>query len=217
MTKEYLTNYVKTQLGVSWVDVEVQDEDMNNLINQALDKVAPYYEGKKYVQASGDVIDLSVHNPIAITKVWNCKEKQLMSAEEYAFGGNYVVLFTSDTMNRYISYLSYKMLYNELQYDKGMNYRFISPNLYLDGYYDEVIIEMTVRPRVLTDIEDTSMYYTWVKEYVLALTKELLGRVRGKFNVEGSPYTLDSAQLLAEAQTEKTNLESKLIGEIYVI
>ena len=76
---------------------------------------------------------------------------------------------------------------------------------------------MTVRPKVITDIEENSMYFTWVKEYVLALAKELLGRVRGKFNVEGSPYNLDSAQLLSEAQTEKANLESKLIGEIYVL
>lgn len=217
MTKKYLTDYVKSQLGVSWVDVEVEEADMENLINQALDKVAPYYEGKRYVQATGDVIDLSIHNPTAITKVWNCKEKNIMTAEEYAFGGSYVILFDSSTMDRLVSYLSYKMLYNELQYDKGMNYKFIYPNLYLDGYYEDVVIEMTVRPRVLSDIEDTSMYYTWVKEYVLALAKELLGRVRGKFNVEGSPYTMDSAQLLSEAQTEKTNLESKLIGEIFVI
>lgn len=217
MTKKYLTDYVKSQLGVSWVDVEVEEADMENLINQALDKVAPYYEGKRYVQATGDVIDLSIHNPTAITKVWNCKEKNIMTAEEYAFGGSYVILFDSSTMDRLVSYLSYKMLYNELQYDKGMNYKFIYPNLYLDGYYEDVVIEMTVRLRVLSDIEDTSMYYTWVKEYVLALAKELLGRVRGKFNVEGSPYTMDSAQLLSEAQQEKANLESKLIGEIFVL
>lgn len=217
MTKKYLTDYVKAQLGVSWIDVEVEDEDMNNLINQALDKVAPYYEGKRYVQASGNTIDLSVHNPTAITNVWNCKEKNIMTAEEYAFGGSYVILFDSSTMDRLVSYMSYKMLYNELQYDKGMNYKFIYPTLYLDGYYEDVVIEMTVRPRLLSDIEDTSMYYTWVKEYVLALAKELLGRVRGKFNVEGSPYTMDSAQLLSEAQQEKANLESKLIGEIFVL
>lgn len=217
MTKEYLTNYVKTQLGISWVDVEVEDADMNNLIDQALDKVAPYYEGKRYIQASGEIVDLSIHNPTAITNVWNCKENTIMTAQEYAFGGSYVALFDATLLDRFISYISYKQLYNELQYQKGMNTKFIYPYLYLDGYYESVVIEMTVRPRLLTDIEDTSMYCPWVKEYVLALAKELLGRVRGKFNVEGSPYTMDSAQLLAEAQTEKANLESQLIGEIFVI
>ena len=132
MTKDYLTNYVKTQLGVSWVDVEIESKDMNALIDQALDKVAPYYEGKRYVQASGKIIDLSIHNPIAITKVWNCKENQLITLQEYAFGGNYIFLFDSSAMDRVVSYLSYKMLFNELNYDKGMNYKYIAPNLYLD-------------------------------------------------------------------------------------
>ena len=58
---------------------------------------------------------------------------------------------------------------------------------------------------------------SWLKEYVLALCKELLGRVRGKFNVEGSPYSLDSAQLLSEAQQEKADLEQQLIGDIFVL
>ena len=62
MTKDYLTNYVKSQLGVSWVDVEIEDQDMNAMIDQALDKVAPYYEGKRYIQASGEIIDLSIQS-----------------------------------------------------------------------------------------------------------------------------------------------------------
>ena len=53
--------------------------------------------------------------------------------------------------------------------------------------------------------------------YTLALTKELVGRVRSKFSVEGSPYTLDGNTLLQEAAAEKTNLENQLIGEIYIL
>ena len=45
----------------------------------------------------------------------------------------------------------------------------------------------------------------------------MLGRIRGKFNVEGSPYSLDAAQLLQEAAVEKANLESQLQGEIFVV
>ena len=112
---------------------------------------------------------------------------------------------------------AYKMLWNELQYQKGMNYKLINNVLYLDGYYDSVLIDILVRPKVVSDVEETSMYCSWVKEYVLALTKEMLGRIRGKFVVDGSPYNLDSAQLLQEAAAEKANLESQLIGEIFVV
>ena len=217
MTEADVLKYVKTQLGVSWVDVEVEKKDIQQLITMALDKLAPYYEGKRFVQASGKVIDLSNHHPLAIEKVYNTSNNELMTVQEYAFGGTGVILFSTDMLQRILSYTSYKMLWDELKYQTGMNYKLIGDILYLDDYNDSVLIEMLVRPTVISDVEDTSMYYSWVKEYVLALTKEMLGRIRGKFSVDGSPYTLDSAQLLSEAATEKSNLESQLMGEIFVI
>lgn len=217
MTESDVRKYVKTQLGISWVDVEAENKDINEMIKMALDKLAPYYEGHRLVQASGKVIDLSNHHPLAIEKIYNTKNNQIMTMQEFAFGGTGVVLFDASFMQRLISYTSYKMLWNELQYQKGMNYKLVGDTLYLDGYYDSVLIDMLVRPTVISDVEETSMYYSWVKEYVLALTKEMIGRIRGKFNVEGSPYALDSAQLLQESASEKTNLESQLIGEIFVV
>ena len=217
MTKSDLAKYIKTQLGFSWVDVEVENKDLDVLIKMALDKLAPYYEGHRFVQASGKVIDLSNHHPLAIEKVYNIKEFNIMSMQEYAFGGTGVILFDASFMQRLVSYQAYKMLWNEIQYQKGENYKLVKDTLYLDGYYDSVLIDMLVRPQVLSDIDENSMYFSWVKEYVLALTKEMIGRVRGKFTVEGSPYTLDSAQLLSEAATEKANLEAQLLGEIFVL
>lgn len=217
MTEADVRKYVKTQLGVSWVDVEAETKDINEMIKMALDKLAPYYEGHRFVQASGKVIDLSNHHPLTIEKVYNTKDNQIATIQEYAFGGTGVVLFDASLMQRIVSYQAFKMLWNELQYQKGMNYKLIGDTLYLDDYNDSVLIDMLVRPTVVSDVEENSMYYSWVKEYVLALTKEMIGRIRGKFNVDGSPYSLDSAQLLAEAAQEKANLESQLIGEIFVV
>lgn len=217
MTESEVCNYVKTQLGISWVDVEAEDKDIKILISMALDKLSPYYEGHRFVQASGNVIDLSLHHPIAIEKIYNVKDNQIATLQEYAFGGTGVVLFDSSLMNRIISYTAFRTLWNEIQYQKGMNYKLINDTLFLDGYQGSVLIDMLVRPTVISDIEKNSMYFSWVKEYVLALTKEMIGRVRGKFTVDGSPYTLDSATLLQEAQTEKANLEAQLMGEIFVV
>lgn len=217
MIEQDIKTYVKTQLGDSLVDVEAEDKDLDTLIKMALDKLAPYYEGHRFVQASGNVIDLSEHKPIAIEKVYNVKNDQIVSLQDYAFGGTGVIIYDTSFTNRIISYQAYKMFWDELQYQKGINFKFINNILYLDGYQDTVLIDMLVRPKVISDIDDNSQYCPWIKEYVLALTKEMLGRIRGKFSVDGSPYTLDSAQLLSEAQSEKTNLESQLIGEIFVV
>lgn len=53
----------------------------------------------------------------------------------------------------------------------------------------------------------------WIREYTLALAKELLGNVRGKYStvpIPGSELTLDGATLRSEAQAEKEKLIMQL-------
>lgn len=212
-----LYNLTMAQLGSSYVDVECSFDDFKKIIKKALNKITPYYDGKRYVQASGKVIDLSLHDPIAITRVFNTKSSALISIEDYAFGGQNIILYSTDFRDRYISYTAYKMLYNQYMDLKGSDYRYIAPNLYIDGYNQDVTIEMIVHPTVLSDVEETSMFFSWVQDYCLACTKELVGRIRNKFSVDGSPYALDGASLIQEAQAEKTNLESQLVGDIFIV
>jgi len=217
MVDSEIKDYVKSQLGSSIVDVEISDKDFNIFIKDALDTVAPYYEGHRFVQASGKVIDLSNHRPLAIEKVYNISDDQTVSLQEYAFGGSGIVLYDTSFMNRIVSYTAFKMLWNEIQFQKGMNYKLIDNTLYLDEYQPSVLIDMLVRPLVSSDIEESSMYCPWVKKWVLADCKEALGRIRGKFTVDGSPYQLDSAALLQESISEKAELKSELMGEIFVV
>lgn len=56
---------------------------------------------------------------------------------------------------------------------------------------------------------------SWMKDYALALAKEMLGRVRSKYDRYVSPgggVTLDGASLLAEAREDKTSLSDSLIS-----
>ena len=53
----------------------------------------------------------------------------------------------------------------------------------------------------------------WIRKYALALAKEMLGSIRGKYQslpIPGSETTLDFSRLLSEAQTEKTSLIEQL-------
>ena len=53
----------------------------------------------------------------------------------------------------------------------------------------------------------------WIRKYTLALAKEMLGSVRGKYQslpIPGSETTLDYTRLLAEAQAEKETLITTL-------
>ena len=53
----------------------------------------------------------------------------------------------------------------------------------------------------------------WIRRYCLALAKEMLGSIRGKYQalpIPGDTTTLDYARLLSEAITEKTALITEL-------
>ena len=79
-------------------------------------------------------------------------------------------------------------------------------------------------PNLITDISNvpyTNPTYTfinepgrqWIRRYALALAKEMLGSIRGKYStipIPGSDTTLDHTRLLAEAKEEKTNLITEL-------
>tara|TARA_R100000808_G_C2114443_1_gene127526 strand:- start:614 stop:1027 length:414 start_codon:yes stop_codon:yes gene_type:complete len=53
----------------------------------------------------------------------------------------------------------------------------------------------------------------WIRKYALALCKEMLGQVRGKFQtipIPGQSVTLNFADLLSQAKEEQTTLRDKL-------
>ena len=79
-------------------------------------------------------------------------------------------------------------------------------------------------PNLITDISNvpyTNPTYSyinepgrqWIRRYALALAKEMLGSIRGKYGtipIPGSDTTLDHTRLLAEAKEEKTTLITEL-------
>ena len=216
MNEKTVIDYVKGQLGRRKVEVELTKADYLEIINQAILKLKPYYSGVRYVQASGKVLDLSNHDPIAVSRVWNARNIAYSEVQGFMFGRVGLMIWDINFMQRFEMMQAYRMLWNELQYEKGANFRLLGKTLYLDGYMENALIEMTVNIKVVSDIEDSSMYSSWFNEYCLALAKERLGRERGKTTLTGSPITLDGDTLLSEAQKEKANLEDQLEGDIYV-
>lgn len=58
-----------------------------------------------------------------------------------------------------------------------------------------------------------SMGKQWIRKYCLALCKEMLGQIRGKFQtipIPGESVTLNHSELLSQAKEEQTSLKDKL-------
>jgi len=63
-------------------------------------------------------------------------------------------------------------------------------------------------------ININSMGKQWIRKYALALCKEMLGQIRGKFTtipIPGESVTLNHSELLSQAKEEQTELKEKLI------
>lgn len=59
-----------------------------------------------------------------------------------------------------------------------------------------------------------SMGKQWIRKYALALCKEMLGQIRGKFTtvpIPGEAVTLNHAELLSQAKDEQQQLKDKLV------
>jgi hypothetical protein len=59
-----------------------------------------------------------------------------------------------------------------------------------------------------------SMGKQWIRKYCLALCKEMLGQIRGKFTtmpIPGDSVTLNHSELLSQAKEEQTALKDKLV------
>ena len=57
----------------------------------------------------------------------------------------------------------------------------------------------------------------WIRKYALALCKEMLGQIRGKFTtipIPGESVTLNHSELLSQAKEEQQNLKDKLMEMI---
>lgn len=220
MKSDEVKNYIETMLGGTGenkVKIELSMEDFNEIEKATLAEIAPYYSGRRYVVAEESVVDLSAHEPIAVVNVYDTSDEILLSAEDFAFGGQNIIIYNSDFTQRYASYVAYKMLYNEYRYQKAQDWKMIGNTLYIHGFNKQTLIEMIVNPRTLSDVEKNSEFYPWVLAYALALGKEVVGRKRSKYIVEGSPYQLDGDRLIQEATAEKEALKSKLTGDIFVI
>jgi hypothetical protein len=53
----------------------------------------------------------------------------------------------------------------------------------------------------------------WIRKYALAVCKEMLGQIRGKFTtlpIPGESVTLNHSELLSQAKEEQANLKDKL-------
>lgn len=212
--------FIKAMLGESNMEIELQDKDYEIIETQTLDVLAPYYEGVKYIYSTNtSQVDLSLYPEIvSIHNVYASTQESSDFLQSLYLGAPGVYIWDSGTMDHYLQYVSLSWLYTNFLPMRGVSWKFIKPTVFLHGFESNrsVLLECYVRPTKFSDIARDSDKYYLMKQYALALAKEIVGRTRSRFTIAGSPYQLDGDRLIAEAQAEKEAVMSRIIPPIGV-
>ena len=215
MTEEYVSSYIKTMLGGSKVNVELEKDDLHEIIQHAIEVLRPRYSGVRYIQVNGtnSPIDVSSHNIIEVIDVYETQDTGISQLQSQMFMEPGIFIFNSDFKDNYIQYLTYKKLASSYQGVEKTTWKYdhIHQLLYLSKQ-NTVVLKCLVQLRTVTDIEEESNWVAWFKDYCLALAKICVGRKRSKYTLSNGQYQLDGDTLINEGITERDKLETEVKG-----
>ena len=81
--------------------------------------------------------------------------------------------------------------------------------------FQVVTVQSMIFTLIFLEYENiNSMGKQWIRKYSLALCKEMLGQIRGKFTtipIPGESVTLNASDLLSQAKEEQQQLRDKLV------
>ena len=97
-----------------------------------------------------------------------------------------------------------KLILDDVYYDRT------SGMLYLDNYSGVITIEYTKSRPTIEDLENDSMWSSWVRDYTLAMVKITEGRIRSKYKITSGVFEIESDELISEGNSDKQELEERL-------
>lgn len=228
--EQTIKDFVLARLGSPIVKVELSNFQIQTCIEEAISKLeyhAPYWMNQFAVfntSAGINVYELPPEIVNNLSDIWYRRNLFVLgSAPQGSLEYDLTLMFFTNTglfsnynVGQYLLMQMYlKQVRNVL--GQGTSWDIIN-NKYLQLFpvpdsTEAVIIEY----RALDANTIHPAYKNWIQKYTLCVAKEVLGRVRGKFQTlpgPGGGARLDGESLLAEAREEKKLLIEELVGEI---
>ena len=215
MDRDKYKDYVLTRLGSPVVDVETNNL-ISDIVDQAFDEVKMYititnietlnYSSKMNLE---ELMEREVSAVVALyraTRPINLTDPdQLLFANIGVMRGGNQRIYT-----RYAQDLLIRQL--KQQFSKDLDFRYEKPYLYVHQnppISSSITIEYIPDYQDIEEVEDP-FWQNIIRRMALGLTKETLGRVRGKYRLNNAPYELDGDTLLQEGREEVERLREKL-------
>ena len=232
-TKERLREWIKEELGAPCLHVEVTNDVIETKIDDAVKVFAKHSGDATYRTAM--LINLSAGETEYVVDE-NIETVVNLNHDQGSYGGGIDTLFTPQ--NQIYSYDlgigGFRDFGQDLiSYQAAMEYIELSRNMLRAEYfleYNKYTNTLKITPAATDNISAVLEVYSkrdfgniseseiydeeFIKEYALALTKIILGRIRSKF--EGIPLpgggSLDGSSLIAEGIEDRNKLKEDLMN-----
>ena len=215
MTKQEYVDDVLLQLGYPTVEIEIKDQ-IPNIVDLAFKEIKHYITSTETITIPYyEKIHLDPKKYSIDTVVFIMRSQSTMTTSELAdimyFMNNSSSLNTSTFRNYSVAMLT-QQVKNTISTD--LDFMWDSPNndLYIYANYPKPTSVTIVYVPKFENIEDIkeSFWENLLKRLALALSKQVLGRVRGKYSLNSATYNLDGDTLLSEANQELQEIRTFL-------
>lgn len=212
-------NYIKLSLGepILWVEIE---DMIPNIVEMAFMELRSYITDVETMTLPySNVIDLTdkhVNNIAYIMRgqqnisVAGLQDMMYIYTSRNRASGTGI----SFTLSDYCRGLMVQQNKNALSTDLDFYYDKRNEKLYINALKVQPSTVTIVYTMEYQDVQEIIEPYwqNYLKRLSLAMAKETLGRVRGKYNLNSATYNLDADQLLSEAQSELAEIRAYLNG-----
>lgn len=210
---DYIEN-IMIKLGSPIVDIESKDQ-VEEIVKIAFEELKSYISDTETLTLPYskviDVSEYSINNVVYLMRSKNVsgpggfQDIMYIYSRANAFG-------TSYTLADYSRTLLAQQNRNALATDLDFHFDKRENKLYVYAQQPVPTYITLVYTRDYEDVSDIIEPYwqNMLKRLSLAMTKEVLGRIRGKYTLNSATYNLDSDKLLAEAQAELTEIRTYL-------
>lgn len=210
---EDYVEYISMQLGGTVVSIEIED-DLPKIINQAFDELKHYITDVETMTVPySNKIDLTgkkVSSVVYIMRGRNTNGPGGFQDVMYIYSRQSAS--NTYTLTDYARSLLAMQNKSALATDLDFHYDKRNEQLYV---YAQQALPTTLTLVYIPDYDSVEeliepYWQNQLKRLSLAMTKQILGRIRSKYTLSSATYALDGDKLLAEAENELTTIRDYL-------
>lgn len=217
MTREEYVSYIKRTLGAPIVDVETEPL-LGDIVDDAFRDVRQYITDTRFmtVNYSSKGIDLKDRKVNTVVQIFRTKNPSRITGFEDIYALNTMTSANTSQSNVLMSDYLYRTQLNQLKStmstDLDFTYDKETRMLYINTFFPKPTkLTIAYIPEFESVEEVTEDYWVnYIRRLALALAKESLGRVRGKYELSSSLYKLDGSSLVAEGISERDAIRAEL-------